>query len=277
MSIASPQSFNRYGYVNNDPVNQVDPSGLMEFSIVTDWVSDKGHGSESADGHWERKLFMPYSTGLRQDPKPPPPATKPGDPLPVSVDGSPMGVIADAGTSKDQGEPVTTSETPLANTIETRPTEPTLEQRQAYYGTWDGVPDEHVAHDNDDFRRFNLTLSPSIFKGFGVSFSFTWDKYHRHYFSVGPSVGLGLPVSASLLTGQTWNAGNHVQDKDGVEKILTGPSASVDICPLICFNGGWNTNHIGMLPLPTGGNTVSSGIAAPNVSYTKDWTKKLWF
>src|SRR6266540_6285972 len=29
MTIANPQSFNRYAYVNNDPVNFVDPSGLL--------------------------------------------------------------------------------------------------------------------------------------------------------------------------------------------------------------------------------------------------------
>jgi hypothetical protein len=29
MSLADPQSFNRYSYVNNDPVNFVDPSGLL--------------------------------------------------------------------------------------------------------------------------------------------------------------------------------------------------------------------------------------------------------
>jgi hypothetical protein len=33
MTIADPQSFNRYSYVNNDPVNQVDPSGLMLSDI----------------------------------------------------------------------------------------------------------------------------------------------------------------------------------------------------------------------------------------------------
>ncbi|HEX7316773.1 MAG TPA: RHS repeat-associated core domain-containing protein [Pyrinomonadaceae bacterium] len=32
MSLSSPQSFNRYTYVNNDPVNQTDPAGLMAAS-----------------------------------------------------------------------------------------------------------------------------------------------------------------------------------------------------------------------------------------------------
>lgn len=33
MSAVSPQSFNRYSYVNNDPVNSVDPTGLMLSDI----------------------------------------------------------------------------------------------------------------------------------------------------------------------------------------------------------------------------------------------------
>jgi hypothetical protein len=33
MAIADPQSFNRYSYVNNDPVNKVDPLGLMLSDI----------------------------------------------------------------------------------------------------------------------------------------------------------------------------------------------------------------------------------------------------
>jgi RHS repeat-associated protein len=33
MSISSPQSFNRYAYVNNDPVNKVDPTGLLLSDI----------------------------------------------------------------------------------------------------------------------------------------------------------------------------------------------------------------------------------------------------
>ena len=33
MSLSSPQSFNRYSYVNGDPVNKVDPTGLMLSDI----------------------------------------------------------------------------------------------------------------------------------------------------------------------------------------------------------------------------------------------------
>jgi RHS repeat-associated protein len=44
MTVADPQSFNRYTYVNNDPVNQVDPTGLMA-EAQTGW-------SGVSDGFW---------------------------------------------------------------------------------------------------------------------------------------------------------------------------------------------------------------------------------
>jgi len=42
MSIADPQSFNRYSYVGNDPTNFIDPSGLLMieyycYTIDTYW------------------------------------------------------------------------------------------------------------------------------------------------------------------------------------------------------------------------------------------------
>src|SRR5947209_819637 len=47
MSLASPQSFNRYAYVNNDPVNKVDPVGLLPASegwsgVQNAWGGDPG-------------------------------------------------------------------------------------------------------------------------------------------------------------------------------------------------------------------------------------------
>jgi RHS repeat-associated protein len=35
MDLASPQTFNRYVYVNNDPVNHIDPTGLMAADAKT--------------------------------------------------------------------------------------------------------------------------------------------------------------------------------------------------------------------------------------------------
>jgi RHS repeat-associated protein len=47
MSLTSPQSFNRYNYVNNDPVNLTDPAGLMPASegwggVSNAWGGDPG-------------------------------------------------------------------------------------------------------------------------------------------------------------------------------------------------------------------------------------------
>ena len=42
-NLTDPQSFNRYSYVGNDPVNFVDPTGLMCYNIIrTDYYSDTG-------------------------------------------------------------------------------------------------------------------------------------------------------------------------------------------------------------------------------------------
>jgi RHS repeat-associated protein len=41
MSIGDPQSFNRYSYVQNDPVNFADPSGLCTFNITINGVTNR--------------------------------------------------------------------------------------------------------------------------------------------------------------------------------------------------------------------------------------------
>lgn len=40
MSIGDPQSFNRYSYVQNDPVNSIDPTGLCTFNISINGVTN---------------------------------------------------------------------------------------------------------------------------------------------------------------------------------------------------------------------------------------------
>jgi len=48
--LANPQSFNRYAYTNDDPVNHIDPTGLMCFDLIrTDVYTDTG---QIAGGPW---------------------------------------------------------------------------------------------------------------------------------------------------------------------------------------------------------------------------------
>jgi hypothetical protein len=51
MSIGDPQSFNRYSYVENDPVNLVDPTGLMCYLRVEVW-NVGGRESTRVIGVW---------------------------------------------------------------------------------------------------------------------------------------------------------------------------------------------------------------------------------
>jgi intein-encoded DNA endonuclease-like protein len=55
MSISSPQSFNRYSYVNNDPVNKVDPTGLM-LSDIGVYQTDNSHDAQVAEHQSLRDL-----------------------------------------------------------------------------------------------------------------------------------------------------------------------------------------------------------------------------
>jgi RHS repeat-associated protein len=56
MAVANPQSFNRYSYVQNDPLNLIDPSGLDCFARVeiTTTIYSNGH----PDTKSERLLFI---------------------------------------------------------------------------------------------------------------------------------------------------------------------------------------------------------------------------
>jgi len=53
MTVANPQSFNRYSYVQNDPVNFVDPSGLRLVEVCSWWawfdVTDPEHPKQISD------------------------------------------------------------------------------------------------------------------------------------------------------------------------------------------------------------------------------------
>ena len=57
MTVADPQSFNRYTYVNNDPVNKVDPSGLL-LSDIGVYQYDNAYDAQRAEHASLRELQM---------------------------------------------------------------------------------------------------------------------------------------------------------------------------------------------------------------------------
>lgn len=64
MSVASPQSFNRYSYVNNDPVNSIDPSGLMLKDIGVEQTNDPEEASSlqrASDVDFQRGVNADYA------------------------------------------------------------------------------------------------------------------------------------------------------------------------------------------------------------------------
>jgi RHS repeat-associated protein len=65
-SLADPQSFNRYSYVQNDPVNFVDPSGLFlgapDYEVIRTFTWDWGYGFSAEYG------FVSAGSGGRNQP-----------------------------------------------------------------------------------------------------------------------------------------------------------------------------------------------------------------
>jgi RHS repeat-associated protein len=65
MEVANPQTFNRYAYVQNDPVNFVDPLGLMCFNVwlVTTTRITYSDGSVSTSTTWEYQYSFCFMSG----------------------------------------------------------------------------------------------------------------------------------------------------------------------------------------------------------------------
>jgi len=82
MTVADPQSFNRYSYVNNDPVNQVDPSGLMLSDIGIVQTEDEQYARTlqgASDADFQRSVNADYQKGQRQ------PHRKTNPPIPKTI------------------------------------------------------------------------------------------------------------------------------------------------------------------------------------------------
>jgi RHS repeat-associated protein len=64
MELASPQTFNRYSYVNNDPVNKVDPTGLMLSDIGVVQTDDQSYAvtlQGASDATWKKEINAQYA------------------------------------------------------------------------------------------------------------------------------------------------------------------------------------------------------------------------
>ena len=64
MSVADPQSFNRYAYVNNNPINAVDPLGLMLSDIGVYQTGDAGIAMQvqaKSDADWKKSINASYA------------------------------------------------------------------------------------------------------------------------------------------------------------------------------------------------------------------------
>jgi RHS repeat-associated protein len=62
-SLANPQSLNRYAYVNNDPVNLTDPSGLLLMAIYGRFCVDTGDGHPVCITEITGYIYFPDSGG----------------------------------------------------------------------------------------------------------------------------------------------------------------------------------------------------------------------
>ncbi|MEO8435146.1 MAG: RHS repeat-associated core domain-containing protein [Pyrinomonadaceae bacterium] len=256
---ASPQTWNRYSYALNNPLAYIDPTGM---DPKYHWITD-GNGNYTALNDKQYDDWL-YSDSTWHDVAP---GTNIGRLTYVKGDDSFVdtneGLIGSEVTLGADGKFHAVLATDPSETE--NPSEPPEEIS------------EHVARDNDDFRQVNLSIAPKILAGVGVHFAYAWDKYHRGYVSVGPTAGIGFPVSVSAVTGQTILGGKHVRDKANVEKILTGPSAGFNICPVVCFQGSWNISKAAFFfpspGLPNGtGSTMAMGAGVPDISVGKDWT-----
>lgn len=63
MSLTDPQSFNRYSYVQNDPVNLVDPSGLFELPANQWYMEVRGSYDPWLDDDGNRRFLMESLSG----------------------------------------------------------------------------------------------------------------------------------------------------------------------------------------------------------------------
>src|SRR5437762_705609 len=82
ISVIDPQSFSRYHYTDNDPINFVDPTGLSGFSIRSVWIPfPENYGENVGDPGGGGEMGLLELRPFPEEPQKPSP-TPPAQPLP---------------------------------------------------------------------------------------------------------------------------------------------------------------------------------------------------
>jgi RHS repeat-associated protein len=274
-SLAEPQSWNRYTYVLNNPLNLTDPLGL----IVQETGATDPFLELAQNPHEKPTRITPKPTNL----------PKPKTPIPVPDEGTTYGKVT-----------VTLGEfTAIPSSSNRGGSLGSDSSVGGGLGGGGGVNDPSVGGLSGGlggppttttrgrtFRGINFGISSFIVGGGG---SIKRDMYGNWYISGGPTFGLSAPVTVSYTpTGGTYRLGREVTLENEVVDVLSGPSAGVSYTgwPPVGLTGTWNTPQIESLglplpsygpPIPTGATTLSSQVGMPELTYSPQGTVKIPF
>ncbi len=271
MSIASPQSFNRYTYVNNDPMNFADPLGLEPYTGADKGWSDLEGGFwptgfdfnashfggpgeiQTAAARHELAVNSDMNGGEYNDPNP-------YDDF-FWKEGKGVGYRDENGVLRNPD-----------GTLYRLPAE------NVNVGII-GPPSVNKPPSDPDFG--SISFSVPVISILNVQVSLTRDKkYGNWFFGIGPGMGRSLfPLVPTIQTGEAFTGdGSRVGREDQVVGVLGGYSfgGTVTDAGLVggrgVVSGSYNTGVIGFLSFPFsngGGRTVATGFGPPQIGLAK--------
>jgi hypothetical protein len=238
-----PQSFNRYAYVRNRPLVFIDPNGMDDCQI--------GKTCSFTTIDWATNGVHPEEGQIQETvtvnvPPRDPLTTSSLDPGAVSLN------------LKDLARPVLAGQ---------------------YVPTPNTMPNAG-GHDKPDRENFTQISVGGDFLGVGFDLAVTYDEFGNWYVGGGPSLGLSWPISASVISGTTYDElGLATYSEAEVVNILQGPSTAVTLGAGIVSNVTWNNPTIGgIFPiplLPGGGSSTGVGLGTPQIGIGETWGVKI--